>query len=112
MRKIESEMNSAIIERINWNSDNTRVEYEEGNCVSRVYLYGNKIAEIGESWIRLWDGGQQSAITKSRLNAILSALGCGHERVYQKAGVWMISICEAFKIEYKIVPFTSGMFVE
>jgi hypothetical protein len=112
MRKIESQMNVAIANRSDWQSANTRVEFEQGNSVSRVYLHGNKIAEIGDNFVRLYDGGWQSNTTKSRLNAILAQNGFGSERVFQKDHVWFVSITEPFKVDPKIVPFASGMLVE
>ena len=112
MRKIETAMNAAIANRSDWKMDNTKVEYEQGNEVSRVYLYNSLIAEIGENFIRIFDGGYQSNTTKSRLNAILSMNGFGNEKVFQKAGSWFLSVTESFKVDPKIVPFTSGMLVE
>ena len=91
MRKIERQMNSAINNRRDWSSSNTRVEYEQGNCISRVYLHGNKIA----------DGGWQSNTTKSRLNALLSAQGIG---VFQKNYNWFFSMSNG-----SVIPFFSGM---
>lgn len=91
MRKIETLMNAAIAQRENWSLDNTRVEYEEGNQISRVYLHGNKIAELGDFFITLYDSGFRSKTTKSRLNAILRANGAGNEFVYQKNHQWFIS---------------------
>jgi hypothetical protein len=91
MRKIEKEMNSAIANRCDWKSANTRVEFEQGNSISRVYLHGNKIAEVGENWIRLFDGGYQTATTKSRLNAILEENGLPGEKVFQKAHNWYVT---------------------
>jgi hypothetical protein len=88
MRKIETLMNRAIHERKNWCNANTSVSYEEGNCISRVYLHGNKIAEIGETFITLYDGGWQSNTTKSRLNAILREHGGGS--IYQKNFEWFV----------------------
>ena len=88
MRKIETLMNRAIHERKNWCNANTSVSYEEGNCISRVYLHGNKIAEIGETFIKLYDGGWQSVTTKSRLNAILREHGGGS--IYQKNFEWFV----------------------
>ena len=90
-RKIEALMNAAILNRKDWKSANTRVEYEQGNCISRVYLHGNKIAEVGDNFIRLFDGGWRSVTTKSRLNAILRGNGNGTEGVYQRNHQWYIS---------------------
>jgi hypothetical protein len=103
MRKIERLMNAAIANRCDWKSANTRVEFEQGNNISRVFLHGNKIAEVGDNFITLFDGGWQSNTTKSRLNAILSEHGCPGERVFQKTFEWFININGA------TVPFFSGM---
>jgi hypothetical protein len=89
MRVIEEKMNRAIRERKNWCNANTAVHYEEGNCISRVYLHGNKIAEIGEGFITLYDGGWQSATTKSRLSAILREHGAS-DAIYQKNFKWFV----------------------
>jgi hypothetical protein len=88
MRKIESLMNKAINQEVDWKKDNTEVINIEG--VSFVYLYSNLIAMVGETWLELFDGGHQSNTTKSRLNAILQAHGTG-EYVYQKNFNWFVS---------------------
>lgn len=87
--------------------DNTRVEYERGNNISYVYLYGNKIAEVGDGWVRLYDGGVQSNTTKSRLNAILQEHGIEGECVFQKAYNWFLR--SKFGPEFTVIPFFSGM---
>ena len=89
MRKIEKEMNKAIANGVNWKQDNTAVVNADG--ISFVLLYGKKIAEIGEGWIRLFDGGYQTATTKSRLNAILEENGLPGEKVFQKAHKWFVN---------------------
>jgi len=101
MRVIEKQMNDAITASKDWKKDNTEVV----TCshVSDVFLYGNLIARIGETWIELFDGGYQSATTKSRLNAILSAHGCDNEYVFQKKGEWFLNYQGA------PIPFFSGM---
>ena len=101
MRVIERQMNDAILNQKDWKKDNTEVI----NCshVSDVFLYGNLIARIGETWIELFDGGYQSVTTKSRLNALLHAHGCGDEYVFQKKGQWFINYQGA------PLPFFSGM---
>jgi hypothetical protein len=101
MRKIETLMNKAIQQEIDWKLDNTEVI----SCsnVTDVFLHGNLIARIGETWLELFDGGWQTATTKSRLNAILAAHGCPGERVFQQKGQWFITINGAK------VPFFSGM---
>ena len=89
MRKIERQMNAAITAKSDWKSGNTEVEFHDG--VSFVFLHGNKIAEVGEGFLRLYDGGYQSVTTKSRLNAILHSNGNGTEKVFQKNHKWFIS---------------------
>ena len=75
MRKIETLMNAAISNNQNWQSGNTSVHFNEESGVSVVRLHGNKIAEVGDTFIRLFDGGWQTVTTKSRLNAILAEHG-------------------------------------
>jgi hypothetical protein len=102
MRKIEQQMNSAIADQKNWSNANTRVYSSSG--VSSVYLHDNLIAEVGENFIQLFDGGWQSATTKSRLNAILDANGLPGERVFQKDYAWFVRLTDGTTI-----PFFSGM---
>jgi hypothetical protein len=101
MRKIELQMNAAIEAGKDFKLDNTEVV--ACSNVSDVYLYGKLIARIGETWIELFDGGYQSATTKSRLNAILEANGLPGERVFQKAGEWFV------QYNGNPIPFFSGM---
>ena len=94
-------MNQAIQKEIDWKKDNTEVvNYSH---VSDVFLYGNLIARIGETWMELFDGGHQTATTKSRLNALLKAHGCANEYVFQKKGQWFLQYNGAS------IPFFSGM---
>jgi hypothetical protein len=102
MRKIESLMNNAIAAGVDFKRDNTEVVSYTNSC--DVFLYGNLIARIGETWIELFDGGHQTVTTKSRLNAILQANGCGDERVFQKGYQWFLS-----SKDYGTIPFFSGM---
>ena len=88
-RKIETLMNAAILKGKDFSRDNTRVLHTDG--VAEVYLHGNKIAEVGDNFIRLFDGGWRSVTTKSRLNAILRGNGNGTEGVYQRNHQWYIS---------------------
>jgi hypothetical protein len=106
MRKIETQMNNAIAAGVDFKSSNTEV-VAYTNC-SDVFLHGNLIARIGETWIELFDGGWQTVTTKSRLNAILEANGCGGERVFQKQGEWFVTINNG-KDNFATVPFFSGM---
>ncbi len=105
MRKIEVLMNAAITNGTDWKQDNTEVVNING--VSFVYLHGNKIAEVGEGFIRLYDGGYQSNTTKSRLNAILQVHGIEGEGVFQKAYTWFLR--SKWGTEYTTIPFFSGM---
>ena len=102
MRKIETQMNAAIQNEIDWQKDNTKVQNDNG--VSSVFLYGKLIAKVGDTWLQLFDGGYQTATTKSRLNAILTAHGIGSEGVFQQAGTWFFRDAMGGKL-----PFFSGM---
>jgi hypothetical protein len=104
MRKIELQMNNAIHNRKDWKLDNTEVVYFSGHDKSQVFLFGNLIAEVGPTYIQLFDGGVQSATTKSRLNAILQEHGVGNEGVFQKKGDWFFN-----SNDYGTIPFFSGM---
>jgi hypothetical protein len=101
MRKIEQQMNDAITSSKDWKKDNTEVI----TCsnVSDVFLHGNLIARIGETWIELFDGGWQSNTTKSRLNAILQVHGVPGERIFQRNFKWFVNQAGG------PVPFFSGM---
>ena len=107
MRKIEEQMNDAIQNNQNWQSGNTTVHFEEESGVSIVRLYGNKIAEVGDTFIRLFDGGEKSMTTKSRLNAILEEHGADGDCVFQKNSDWFVNIDTVQGIT--TVPFFSSM---
>lgn len=94
MRVIERKMNEAITASKDWRMSNTEVITEDN--ISTVYLYNRKIAEVGDTWLRVFDGGFRSNTTKSRLNAILRVHGNG-EGVYQKDWQWYISTAEGDK---------------
>ena len=102
-------MNKAIQQEIDWKLDNTEVI----SCsnVTDVFLHGNLIARVGETWLELFDGGWQTATTKSRLNAILKGFGVAGESVFQKAGEWFVRVHEDFKVDFEVVKFTSGMVI-
>jgi hypothetical protein len=102
MRKIEQLMNAAITAGNDWKLDNTEVI--ECSNVTDVFLHGNLIARIGETWIELFDGGFQTKTTKSRLNAVLQAHGISGERVFQKAHQWFFRMSDGAEI-----PFFDGM---
>ena len=101
MRKIERQMNEAVNEALNWKNGNTEVKTDNAN-MSRVFLHGNHIATIGDNFIQLFDGGWRTAITKSRLNALLFAHGAD-DYVFQKNFEWFVST------NGETVKFTSGM---
>jgi hypothetical protein len=104
MRKIERQMNKAIATLKHgevWKNANTMVSVDDG--VAFVFLHGNNIAQIGEGFIRLFDGGWQSNTTKSRLNAILAENGLPGERVFQKNFEWFVNF------QGNAIPFFSGM---
>ena len=107
MRKIETLMNAAISNNQNWQSGNTSVHFDEESGVSAVHLHGNKIAEVGDTFIRLFDGGWQSVTTKSRLNAILAEHGDDGDCVFQKNFDWFVNINTVQGIT--TVPFFSSM---
>ena len=107
MRKIEQQMNDAISNNQNWSHANTTVHFNEEENLSIVRLYGNKIAEIGDTFIRLFDGGHQSNTTKSRLNAILSEHGDCGDKVFAKNFDWFVSMNTAQGLT--TVPFFSSM---
>jgi hypothetical protein len=101
MRKIEQQMVNAIKNSVDFKLANTEVV----SCtnVSDVYLHGNLIARIGETWMELFDGGWQSNTTKSRLNALLQAFGMEGEYVFQKNFEWFV------QYNGGPIPFFSGM---
>jgi hypothetical protein len=98
-------MNAAIIGKIDWKSANTAVVNTDG--ISSVFLHGNKIAEIGDSFVRLFDGGWQSVTTKSRLNAILRVHGMDGEGIFQKQWQWFVNLQTSNGMQ--TVPFFSSM---
>jgi hypothetical protein len=105
MRKIESQMNAAIDSGKDWKSSNTMVTHQDG--VAFVFLHGNNIAQVGDTFIRLFDGGWQSNTTKSRLNAILREHGETGDCVFQKQFEWFVRINTAQGLT--TVPFFSSM---
>jgi hypothetical protein len=104
MRKIETLMNAAINNKVDWKLDNTEVIYYSGTDASDVYLHGNLIARVGSHSVELFDGGWQSSTTKSRLNAILSVHGLPGEGVFQKNFQWFLNYAGN-----GVIPFFSGM---
>ena len=119
MRKIEQQMIAAIKDNTDWKCDNTEVITIEG--VSFVYLHGNKIAEVGDDFLKLFDGGYitesgeiiLTKTTKSRLNAILSEFGytCGTKQdyIFQKQFEWFIQMFDLTEKAMRTIPLTDGM---
>lgn len=105
MRKIEKLMTDAITASKDWSLDNTTVTNEDG--VSTVFLHGNKIAEVGDTWLRLFDGGWRTATTKSRLNAILSVHGANFDGIFQKNFEWFFHD----SLRSVDMPFENGMVI-
>ena len=81
-------MNAAITNGTDFRSANTNVVQADGIAV--VLLHGNKIAEVGDNFVRLFDGGWQSNTTKSRINAICSTHCIKGEGVFQRNFKWFV----------------------
>ena len=92
MRKIEQQMNRAIVNRNNWSNSNTFVEYNESTNCSTVVLHRTAIAvyDHNNQALKLNTGGWYSVTTKSWLNAILSELNTG-ARVFQRDFNWFLN---------------------
>ena len=105
-------MIAAIKNSINWRSANTEVVSAQDG-VSVVYLHGNRIAEVGDDYLTLFDGDHQTKTTKSRLNAILSEFGytCGTKReyIFQKQYEWFINFFNIKSNQIEVIPFVDGM---
>jgi len=94
MRKIESQMIEAIKSETDWKSGNTKVVnfFNDGDecVVSSVFLHGNKIAEITDTDMTIFDGGWQTNTTKSRLNALCDEFCIAGEGVFQENFKWYV----------------------
>ena len=90
MRKIETQMCQAIQSSQNWSNANTTVHFNEETGTSIVRLHGNKIAEVTDDTMIIFDGGYQSTTTKSRLNALCTEFCVDGECVYQKNFKWYV----------------------
>ena len=104
MRKIEQQMNSALLRKANWASSNTTVQYNELTNCSAILLHGHQIATLDHhtNALKLSSCGWQTVTTKSRLNALLSEFkyGC---KVFQKNFDWYLSTVN------QTVDFVDGM---
>lgn len=92
MRKIEAQMIAALKGNKNWTNSNTSVVFEgDEKNTSTVYLHGNKIAELDEDSLTVFDGGWESNTTKSRLNVLINEFCNGlTDGIFQKAYVWYV----------------------
>ena len=111
MRKIESQMCAAIHNNQNWSNANTTVHFNEEENVSVVRLHGNKIAEVTDDTMTIFDGGYQSTTTKSRLNALCDEFCVTGEGVFQKDFQWYVRLFVGAingKNVYKNETFTNG----
>ena len=90
MRKIESQMCAAVQKNIDWQSSNTSVHFDPETGVSVVRLHGNKIAEVSDTDMTIFDGGWQTTTTKSRLNALCQEFCIAGEGVFQKNFTWYV----------------------
>ena len=91
MRKIETEMNNAVKNKIAWSKSNTLTTFSSDLKECCIYLHGNHIAtyNYANRELALYDGGWQSNTTKSRLNALCDELATGFG-VFQKNWNWFV----------------------
>ena len=90
MRKIEQQMCAAVQSNKDWQSANTSVHFDPETGISIVRLHGNKIAEVSDNDMTIFDGGWQSNTTKSRLNALCTEFCVSGEGVFQKDFAWYV----------------------
>ena len=92
MRKIEQQMNRAIVNKNDWSNSNTFVDYNSNTDCSTVVLHRTAIAvyDHKNEALKLNTGGYTTVTTKSRLNAILDELMYG-AKVFQKNWDWYLS---------------------
>ena len=107
MRKVEQQMNEAILYRKDFFKGNTSVENyitETGAREAIVKLHGNHIATVGDT-LQICDAGWQTVTTKSRLNALCNefAEGC---YVFQKNFDWFLGDADG-----NVLPFPTEEFV-
>ena len=103
MRKIEQQMNEAILNRQDFRKDNTEV-ITISDC-SFVYLHGNHIATVGDT-LDICDAGWQTVTTKSRLNALLNefAEGC---YLFQKNFDWFLGDADGNVLSFPTEEFVT-----
>ena len=109
MRKIERQMNEAILNRKDFFSSNTSVENYVNNITgvreAVVKLHGNHIATVGET-LQICDAGWQTVTAKSRLNALCNefAYGC---YVFQKNYEWFLGDADGNKMPFPTEEFVT-----
>ena len=111
MRKIERQMCDAVQGNRNWKGSNTEVKIDLETKVSSVYLYGELIATVSDDDMVIYDGGEQSKTTKSRLNALCDAFCITGEGVFQKNSKWFVKKfvgCINGKHVFKNEDFSNG----
>ena len=104
MRKIEQQMNRAIVNKNDWANSNTQVNYNSNTNCSSIYLHGHLICTFDHNTqaVKLNSCGYQTNTTKSRLNAILDEVKyCA--KVFQKNWNWFVSF------NNQTVDFVDGM---
>ena len=107
MRKVEQQMNEAILYRKDFFKGNPSVENyitETGAREAIVKLPGNHIATVGDT-LQICEAGWQTVTTKSRLNALCNefAEGC---YVFQKNFDWFLGDADG-----NVLPFPTEEFV-
>ena len=99
-------MCKAVSDSKDWKNANTEVVTSQDG-LSTVYLHGNKIAEVGDDFLTIFDGGYQSVTTKSRLNALINEFcNAVTDGVFQKNYQWFVSdnnITKEFTGEYTLL---------
>ena len=109
MRKIERQMNEAILSGKDFFSSNTSVQHYVNNITgakeAAVHLHGNHIATVGDT-LQICDAGWQTVTTKSRLNALLNefADGC---YVFQRNFDWFLGDRDGNKIPFPTEEFVT-----
>ena len=92
MRKIEQQMNRAIVNKNDWANSNTQVNYNSNTNCSSIYLHGHLICTFCHETlaVKLDSCGYTTNTTKSRLNALLEEVkwGC---KVFQKNFDWFVN---------------------
>ena len=109
MRKVEQQMNEAILNRKDFFKGNTSVEnyvdLRTGAMEAIVKLHGNHIATVGDT-LQICDAGWQTVTTKSRLNALCNefAYGC---YVFQKNYEWFLGDADGNKMPFPTEEFVT-----